>query len=725
MLAGGGHAHLAVLRQFAMRAPRRGRVTLVSPARRSLYSGMVPGILTGAWETTEGAIDVAALAARAGIAFLQHAVTAIDPATSRIRLSDGQELGFDLLSLDIGSQIRGPEGGIGALEGGTHICVRPIETAAERLSEALAAIRGGERDGKVAIVGGGAAGVELAFGLRAALREVADVEIVLFEATESLLPDVPAPVARDVAEHLKAAGVGIRRGVGLLRATPGGVATADGEAHGFGTVVWASGAVPHELLADCGLPRDADGFLLVDSFLRCRGSATIFAAGDCAVLAGAPRLPRSGVYAVRQGPVLAANLRAMLEGERTRQRFRPQRDFLRLLSTGDDRAIAIRNGRLAHGRIWHLLKRRIDQRFVARFQPPSAGALRGPGAAMAAEMEECGGCAAKLAPEVLDAALFDGAGRAAPGQGPLVGHAEREDAAVFASGGDGRVVATLDAFPPFVDDLALAAEIGAVSAASDVYAMGGHPRQALLLAGLPEGPDAAMALASIRLGTERALRRMDIELVGGHTLRASEPLVGFTMLGTLDGEPLRKTGGQPGDVLVLGKELGTGIVLAAARGGECPAESWQAAIDSMLADNAATLALLRAAGVHALTDVTGFGLVGHLLEMLHPAGIHAELSPAQLPILPDAMALAAAGWESSATAGLRRSVPPEECARVEPALERLLFDPQTSGGLLAAVAAEQVEDLLASAESAGVPLVSIGRILDPAEADGGPTIRLT
>ena len=676
---------------------------------------MIPGVLTGEYSLDEGAIDVAALAARGGIAFLEQAVVGIDPEARKVELSGGQRLSFDVLSLDIGSRVApgiersGP--GVSA-EGSRHIRVRPVESAASELTEAIAAIKSRAISPTVAVIGGGAAGIEIACGLRAALSELPEAEISLLEANERILADVAPGVGRRVAAILQDRGILLRRGVGHARATTSGIETANGTGVDAAVVVWASGAVPHEMLASSGLPRDRDGYLLVGPELRCRGTEAIYAAGDCATLGKSERLARCGVHAVRQGPVLAANLRRCLEGGGRMRRFRPQRDFLRLLSTGDGRAIAIRNGRMHHGVAWQYLKRQIDQRFIASFRPPALDSLQGPEAAMSGEMEECGGCAAKLRPELLDAALFGSRDeqREDPPDLELVRWEEREDAAIFRAAPDGRVVATLDAFPPFLDDLALAAEIGAVSAASDIFAMGARPGEALLLAGLPDTDDAADALAAIRRGTQAALGRLGVTLLGGHTLRAQDPLIGFTILGTLNGTPLRKQGARPGDRIILGKPLGTGIILAAARGGECPANAWKAAIESMRSDNSATLRLLRDANVRAMTDVTGFGLIGHLLEMLRPDDLAARLRLESIPLLAGARELAGAGWESSATAGLHAGIPPRECESVDRLHTRLLFDPQTSGGLLAAVPPASLDALLARAERDGEFLADIGEI---------------
>jgi len=299
-------------------------------------------------------------------------------------------------------------------------------------------------------------------------------------------------------------------------------------------------------------------------------------------------------------------------------------------------------------------------------------------------------------------------------EGVLVGLDDADDAAVFAQPPGTLAVATVDAFPPFTDDLYVVGEVAATNAASDLYAMGAEGTAALALVCLPasDDPRSEERLEHFLRGALAQLTHLGIPLVGGHTIAGEQTLLGFAMHGCVEaGHVLRKRGARSGDRLVLSKPLGTGVVLAAARAGVAAADWVETALDSMRRSNQAVMHLLRAHGVHACTDVTGFGLAGHLREILRASSVGARLSAPSIPALPGALELLAAGWRSSFHAtntGAHR----QSTATGEANLEALCFDPQTSGGLLAAVPADQLASLCRACEQAGEELHVIGEIVD-------------
>jgi selenide,water dikinase len=713
ILAGGGHAHVHVLRMLAARPFESARVTLVSPSALSVYSGMVPGTLVGAYGIEDGSIDVAALAARAGAAFLRDRVVAIDAAAREVRTELSGPLPFDLLSLDVGSRPAQVE----SVAGQPHVVpVKPVEEAVPRIRAFLDAARAGRMPAEAAVVGGGAGGIEVALGLRASLRDVTGARVVVFEHAPDLMPG-GSPKARSLLMRvLRERDVEVRTGV-EPRPVPGGLALAGGEEVEAALVIWATGAKGLPLLRESGMPVEGRGFLRVDSHLRSVGAPEIFAAGDCAVLEEHPRLPRAGVFAVRQGSILERNLRAILAGGRLRA-YVPQKRFLSLLSTGDRRAVALYGGWAAHGRGWWLLKDWIDRRFIARHAPPRATALRAPEAASSADageaatMAPCGGCAAKVDFQTLARMLGEIETTSAPGV--AIGLAAPDDAAILAPPGDAHLVFTVDAFPAFLDDPFTVGEVAAVNAVSDVYAMGGTPVAALAIVTATQGESAAgraELLAAMR-GARAGLAREGTALVGGHSLLSETFSIGFAVLGKVAPEAvLTKAGLRVGDRLVLTKPLGTGVICAATRAGECPADWTDGVLASMRASNAAASGIFAAAGVRACTDVSGFGLAGHLAELLSASGCGAELSLSALPALAGARELLAAGWRSSAHAAneraLREVAASDETSRDAPSLA-LACDPQTSGGLLAAASPNVLDRLLAELSEAGIPAAVIG-----------------
>ena len=330
------------------------------------------------------------------------------------------------------------------------------------------------------------------------------------------------------------------------------------------------------------------------------------------------------------------------------------------------------------------------------------------------ELTDCGGCAAKLGADLLAEALSGlGADAAAyPDAALIAGLTPPDDAAAYRVSDDLAVIGTVDFFPPLVDDPTTFGEIAAANALSDVFAMGGRVLFALSIAAFPEELPRDV-LAAIFAGASAKVREAGGTLAGGHTIRDPEPKYGLAVIGA--GHPdrlLRKGGAQPGDALVLTKRLGTGLLVSGNRQGKTAAEHLATAIDQMRALNRAASEVLVARGVRAATDITGFGLLGHGLEMARGAGVRFVIDADALPTLPGAMELAAAGVETGGAAHNRRFVAPYLTVSnvVTPATIALAHDPQTSGGLLAAVAAADADDTIRGLNAVGVQAWRIGRV---------------
>lgn len=346
------------------------RVTVVVDRPDAVYSGMVPGFVAGDYAADEISIDVVALASRAGAQVVLSPAIRIEPRTQRILVRDGTAIDYDVASLDVGSSVRGLElPGIRA----HALSTRPIGEFVTRFDERLAVTRQarGPRPVRVVVVGGGAAGVEIAFTLHARLLAVgATPAVMLLTAGERVLPGYSDRVARRIACEADRRGIVLRNRAGVTAVEEGAVMLAT-ERMACDLVVWATGAAPPAIATASPLPQDADGFVRVRPTLQVIGHDDLFAVGDCAAIEGAAWVPKAGVYAVRGGPVLDANLRARLLGRPLRP-YCPQRDFLTLLNLGGHRAIGTKWGIVAGGRwVWQL-KEWIDRRFVRGFQ----GALR-------------------------------------------------------------------------------------------------------------------------------------------------------------------------------------------------------------------------------------------------------------------------------------------------------------------------------------------------------------
>jgi selenide,water dikinase len=329
------------------------------------------------------------------------------------------------------------------------------------------------------------------------------------------------------------------------------------------------------------------------------------------------------------------------------------------------------------------------------------------------ELTECGGCAAKLGADLLADALAGLGAETAPAE-LIAGLHPPDDAAAYVVAPDLAIIGTVDFFPPIVDDPFTYGEIAAANAVSDVFAMGGRVLFALSIAAFPEALPPA-TLRAILDGASSKVREAGGILAGGHTIRDAEPKYGLAVVGAAHPDRLlRKGGAQAGDVLILTKRLGTGLLVSGRRQArpEATDAALAAAIDGMRQLNRAAAEVLVAAGGRGATDVTGFGLLGHGLEMARGSGTRFVFEAARLPALDGALALAAASVETAGAAHNRRFAAPALAVGPSVAVESaaLAHDPQTSGGLLAAVSPDRLAEVEAGLDRAGVPHWRVGRV---------------
>jgi selenide,water dikinase len=691
VLLGAGHAHVEVLRRFAMRPEPGVRLTLIGREPETPYTGMLPGLIRSEYTHQQAHIDLAPLAAMARARLILAEATAIDPDARRIIIQGRPDIEFDLLSIDVG--------GIYPAPAGAGIAVKPIGGFLDRLHRLEAEIPAGER---IAVVGGGPGGVELVLAL--AVRFAGQLRLVLISATPEPIATAPSAARRAVRQALVDAGVELVCGVTASALDAGRLLLSDGSYIEVATALWATGVEGPAFLAASGIACDRAGCVRVTNDLRSVSHPHIFAAGDCAALEDNPR-PKGGVWAVRAGTPLADNLRRAATGRALRP-WRPQSEALVILGLGHGRAVAWRNGIALQGRKVWWLKDRIDRRWMRMYTEMRM--VADPDAPM-----RCGGCGAKVSAEVLAGALASLPHTESPDMLTTL-----DDAAVLKPPLGKLLVQSVDHFRAFLDDPFVFGQIAAAHALSDVYAMGAEPWTALAIASVPYASSQKMRaeLSAMLQGATAVLRADGCALVGGHSAEASETALGFSITGLVDsGKILRKGGLQPGDQLILTKPLGTGIVLAGHMRGNARAQWLLAAINSMRSTNAVAARIAMAHRPRAGTDVTGFGLAGHLQEMLAASGVAAVLRLESLPVLPGARALAAHGIESTLAPDNRRFLgdAPDTA---------LLVDPQTSGGLLLGFPPARAVTCLEALRDQGIDAAIIGEV--EAARDGGPRITL-
>ena len=553
------------------------------------------------------------------------------------------------------------------------------------------------------VIGGGPGGVELALAMRN--RFPATAQVTLATADDEVLAGHGRGVRRRLVQRLAGSGVEVVAGFFAEAFESARVSAKDGRVLEHDHVFWVAGVAAAPAFADCGLQTDEHGFIAVNERLQSVSHDNVFVAGDAAAMVDQPR-PKSGVYAVRQGPVLADNLRRRALGRPLRA-YRAQRRALALIGVGHGRAVASRGRLSASGRWLWRWKEWLDRRFVARFStlpamPDEAPALDPALAGQAPAAMRCGGCGAKLGADLLGRVLV----RLAVPKDASILQGIGDDAAVMRLERT-NLVLTCDGFRAMIDDPYRFGRIAAHHALNDAYAMNATPRYALALVTVPAMADALMEedLYQVMAGAVAALTEEGVTLVGGHSAEAAELSVGFTVAGAAGERILAKGGLTAGQHLVLNKPIGVGVVLAAAMRARAAGQDLLAAIDQMDQSNAAAVGILTAHGATACTDVTGFGLAGHLSEMTRAAGMGATLWLDAIPCLPSALDLMAAGEGSSLQENNERSLNDYRCdppVRDAVAL-RLLADPQTAGGLLAGVPAASSDACVRALCAAGYP----------------------
>ena len=330
------------------------------------------------------------------------------------------------------------------------------------------------------------------------------------------------------------------------------------------------------------------------------------------------------------------------------------------------------------------------------------------------EFSKSAGCAAKIGPGI----LAEGVGRlpAAKDDRLMVGVETADDAAVYRVSDEVALIQTVDFFPPMVDDPFTFGQIAAANALSDVYAMGGEPRLALNVVAFPNCLGAEV-LGEILAGGASKVKEAGAVLAGGHSINDEEPKYGLCVSGFVKPDRIWKNGGaRTGDVLLLTKPLGVGLINTAVKAGMASEEAERKAVESMSCLNKLAMEVLREVEVHSCTDVTGFGLTGHALETARASGKSLVIETDKLEVLPDALFYASMGLVPEGTyrnkAFNKKDVRLEE--QVDEAMEDLVFDPQTSGGLLVSLKREDAENVLVRLAEAGYPLKAgiVGAVTD-------------
>jgi selenide,water dikinase len=725
---------------------------------------MLPGYISGHYSFDEVHIDLGRLCAFAGARLYRDEVVGIDRQNHKVICRNRPAVAYDVLSINIGStpqvqQVAGAQA--------LAIPVKPIAQFNQRWLALLEKARQWPSyRGRmtIAVVGGGAGGVELLLSMQYRLRHEfkalgrspETLKFVLLTSGETILPTHNPGVRERFARVLRDRDIDVHTQAEVVQVSPGCLHTKNGRTYDADETMWVTQAGGPTWLQSTGLQLDAHGFILVTPQLQSLNDPLVFAAGDIASFSERP-LEKAGVFAVRMAKPLATNLRRTLRGQKLLA-YQPQRHWLALISTGNRYAVGSR-GRWGFAGEWvWRWKDRIDRQFMQRFtelpamdptQPGinartaihSMGQLlrdiraqgKAPATRLTLSSEEslqaisalamrCGGCGAKVGANVLSRAL--GSLKPVERADVLIGLHAPDDAAVVRVPPGMAMVHTVDFFRAFIDDPYLFGKVAANHALGDIFAMGAEAQTATAVVTVPPGLESKVEdlLMQMMGGAIEVLNAAGCALVGGHTGEGHELALGFAINGLIDEKMdglMRKGGMQPGDVLLLTKPIGTGTLFAAHARHAAKGRWIDAALQSMVQSNQLGAQVLRTHGATACTDLTGFGLLGHLVEMTRPSGVDAELQMSTLPLLDGAVECVKAGIVSSlqpANVRLRRALRNADEFVHDPRYP-LLFDPQTAGGLLASVPAAQAQACVQALQAAGyVHTAIIGRITVQGEA---------
>ena len=697
VLIGGGHAHALVLKKWGMLRLPGARVTVINPGPAAPYSGMLPGFVAGHYTRDELDIDLVKLARFADARVVLGAATHIDTAAKLVHVPDRPPVAYDVASVDVGITSAMPDLPGFAAHG---VPAKPLG----KFAQSWDAFRNGDGPAHVAVIGGGVAGAELVLAMAHALRARGRLAQATLIDSARAFSAIGSRARMHLRRALTEQGVTLLEEAPIAEVLPDRILLQDGREVLSDFTTGAAGARPYGWLADSGLEMQ-DGFITISETLQ-SSDPDVFATGDCAHMAFDPR-PKAGVYAVRQSPVLFENLRAALSGHGMRH-YTPQKDYLKLISLGAKSALGERFGTTLAGPAMWRWKDRIDQKFMAKFRDLPAMGQPGLPEVHALGLREalgdkpmCGGCGAKVGRTALTAALKPLPGGNRDDITPLPG----DDAALLTTGGVQQVLST-DHLRALTDDPVVMTRIAAVHALGDIWAMGGAPQAATANLILPKlSPELqARSLREIMTAASGVMHEAGAEIAGGHTSLGDELTIGFTVTGLCPRPPITLAGAKPGDALILTKPIGSGVIMAAEMAGEAEGAWVAGALQLMCRPQSRASRILQ--GAHAMTDVTGFGLVGHLLGICEASGVSAGLNASAVPLMAGAAQLASRGIRSSLFPENRMLAP---WLKLEGAQD-LLFDPQTAGGLLAAVSAEDAEALVAELRAGGDPAAIIGTI---------------
>lgn len=710
VLIGGGHAHAQVLKMWAMKPIPGVRLSLINPSSYTPYSGMLPGLIAGHYDFEQTHIDLQRLCHFAGVRFIKAKVLGINRDRKSIQLDNQADIFADSMSINTGitpdHQISGAED--------YAIGVKPIANFHQQWLQLLSQLQAEEQKNKtITVIGAGVAGVELSLAMVFRLRQLKlKAKLQLVFSQDDILPGHTDKVRQHCHQALQQAGVELHKNFSVEEFKPDSVNNSNQQLHSDFHLLCTQ-AKPAPWPRASGIACDANGFITLNDELQSTNTDWLFAAGDAAQQLQHPR-PQAGVFAVRQGPTLFANLCRHALKKKLRS-YKPQQEFLKIIALGGKQAIATRNQKsISGGLVWQW-KNRIDSKFMAMSSqlktlpgmnkklavaPAISGASK---QEMAQQAMRCGGCGAKVGGSILSRVISQLS--ISQQASVILGVHNSDDAAALQLPNDSQLLLqSIDNFKGLVSNPFQQGQLAALHALSDIYAMGGHAHSAQALVNLPYAGDAITErdLLLLMQGATHTLEQHQCQLIGGHSSEAPELSLGFCINGLIKQDQLlTKSTLAAGDQLILTKAIGSGVLFAAQAQLKAKSLWLDQALESMLHSNKQAAQLAQDFKASACTDITGFGLAGHLQEMLKANARGATISSTAIPLYPGSKLCAQQGIRSSLFLQNKKLLELHVDQQCEQSIAELLYDPQTCGGLLIAVNPNQAQQLLSALVQAG------------------------
>ncbi len=748
ILVGGGHANVQVLKAFAMRPILGLRITLISDVAYAPYSGMLPGFVAGRYQFEEMHINLYRLCNFANARFVHTKIKSIDTKNRVIQCQSRPDIAYDLLSINTGIT---PD--YGNIDGAADyaVAVKPISQFLSKLVKLDNEISSSKDT--IIIIGAGAAGIELAFAFRARFnKKNLTPKIIIIGKPKRFFLDISVKTHSKILQNCTNAGIDVYHGDPVIKLNKNSVILKSGVELSSNFTFLVTGAKPSEWLKSSSLNLTNDGFIEVNSTYQTSSDDRIFAAGDIAKIIGHPR-PRSGVFAVRAGPVLAKNLRLKLHNSAL-QISHPQLRYLSLITLHENTVLAIWNKYHLTAKWLSPVKQWIDKKFISNFNtlPTMQESSHKPIALAKAELQEeedpllekiyCTGCGAKAGSHILDIVLPNaceiaeklGANKhylpnlhtfTDAGEFPLNSIFNNTPDTGHDTGHDtGQVLTqTIDSISQMVSDPFLFGKIAALHALSDLFVSNATPLTALSLINIQRAKRNLQQsdLTQMLAGAMIEMSKAKTGIIGGHTSQSHESSLGFAITGLKNQAHFSNIKAQIEKSeskdwsLILTKPIGVGLILAAEMRNEAPIESYEDCINSMLISNQQAAHYLWQNGAVAMTDVTGFGLAKHMMNITQEMQIHINLDMAikislhKIPILSGVKEiLRKTSIRASLHQANKRAV--QISGDVDTANAQLidiLFDPQTSGGIVAAVPTSIASQLTHQLQQTSAPVASI------------------